>query len=67
MKTLVDGILTFLGMGGYAAFVWPALILTTVVLVTMLALSLQDLRRAEQALRRLEPAGRARSRRNRPT
>ena len=59
----MDGILTFLGMGGYAAFVWPALILTAVVLVTMLVLSLLDLRRAEQALRRLEPARRARPRR----
>ncbi len=61
----MDRILTFLGMGGYAAFVWPALILTTVVLVTMLLLSLQDLRRSEQALRQLEPAGRQRPRRNR--
>ncbi len=47
-------------MGGYAAYVWPALILTAVVLVAMLVLSLQDLRRAEQDLRRLAPAERRR-------
>ena len=55
----MDGILTFLGMGGYAAFVWPALSLTAVILVAMLVLSLHDLRRAEADLRRLEPADRS--------
>ncbi len=60
---MLDALRTFLGMGGYAAFVWPALILTAVVLVSMLVLSLQDLRRAERTLQGMEPADRPRRRR----
>ena len=51
---MLDPILSFLDMGGYAAFVWPALSLTAVVLIGMLVVSLQMLRRGERELRQLE-------------
>ena len=51
---MLDPILSFLDMGGYAAFVWTALSLTAVVLIGMLVVSLQMLRRGERELRQLE-------------
>ncbi|MFQ5953638.1 MAG: heme exporter protein CcmD [Kiloniellales bacterium] len=46
--------LEFLGMGGYAAFVWPAYILTAVVLIGLLVMSLRDARAREAALRSID-------------
>jgi len=45
---------SFLEMGGYAAYVWPAFGLTATVLVAFLIDSLRRLRAAERALARLE-------------
>jgi heme exporter protein D len=48
-------------MGGYAAYVWPALGLVAVVLIALLVVSLRQLRSAEADLARLEaPHRRAR-------
>jgi heme exporter protein D len=47
---MTDAIQTFLTMGGYAGFVWPAYALATIVLVGLLALSLRQLRKAEAEL-----------------
>jgi heme exporter protein D len=41
---------SFLAMGGYAAYVWPALGLTAVVLAGIAVASIARLRRAERAL-----------------
>lgn len=46
----MDEIGTFLKMGGYAAFVWPALGLTVVVLVGIAVASIGRMRAAERAL-----------------
>ena len=40
----------FLEMGGYAAYVWPALGLTVVILVAMAVASIGRMRAAERAL-----------------
>ena len=45
---------SFLEMGGYAAFVWPAFALTAVVLLGLLIDSLHRLRSGQRALARLE-------------
>jgi heme exporter protein D len=50
----MDGIVTFLEMGGYAAYVWPALGLTVLVLAGLLVASLKSVRRREAELARLE-------------
>ena len=47
---MTDAIATFLTMGGYAGFVWPAYALAAIVLVGLLALSLRQLRKAEAEL-----------------
>jgi heme exporter protein D len=60
MKAMLD----FLSMGGYAAYVWPALALTAVVLIGLLVASLRTLRARERQLALLED-GRARDARNR--
>ena len=44
----------FFAMGGYAAFVWPAYVVTVLVLVTAIMLSLQAHARARKAVRQLE-------------
>ena len=41
-------------MGGHAGFVWPALAITTIVLVGLLLTTLRQLRAGEAALRELE-------------
>ncbi|MGE4219493.1 MAG: heme exporter protein CcmD [Alphaproteobacteria bacterium] len=51
----------FLAMGGYAAFVWPAYGIATLVLVGMLAVSLRSLRRRERMLDALRAARRGHS------
>jgi heme exporter protein CcmD len=45
---------TFLQMGGYAAYVWPALGLTVAILVGMAATSIGRLRASERALKDAE-------------
>ena len=50
----MDGIVTFLEMGGYAAYVWPALGLTVLVLAGVLVASVKSARRHEAELARLE-------------
>jgi heme exporter protein D len=50
----MDGIVTFLDMGGYAAYVWPALGLTAAVLAGLLIASLKSARRREAELAQLE-------------
>ena len=61
----MEPVLSFLNMGGHAAFVWPALSLTAAVLVAMLVISVHTLRREERILRQLEDrrGGRANRRR----
>ena len=49
------GLMTsFLEMGGYGAFVWPAYGVTAVVLVVLALASLRSLRRSQAALDALE-------------
>ncbi len=50
----MDGLGKFLEMGGYAAYVWPALGLTVLVLAGLLVLSVKSVRRREAELARLE-------------
>jgi heme exporter protein D len=50
----MDGLATFLAMGGYAGYVWPAYGLTAIVLVAILVLSLGAARRAARRLAELE-------------
>ena len=50
----MDGLAKFLDMGGYAAYVWPALGLTVVVLAGLLIASVKSARRREAELAQLE-------------
>jgi heme exporter protein D len=45
----------FFAMGGYAGFIWPAYGIAALVLVGVLAVSLQQLRQARELLRRYDP------------
>ena len=56
----MDEVRTFLAMGGYAGFVWPAFAVTALVLAWLVIDSLQRLRRAEAGLAALESRGRRR-------
>jgi heme exporter protein D len=47
---MTNAITTYLAMGGYAPFVWPAYALAAIVLVGVLALSLRALRKTEAEL-----------------
>ena len=60
----MDELRTFLAMGGYAVYVWPAFAVTTLVLGWLVVDSLRRLRRAEAGLATLDSQGR-RSRRPR--
>jgi heme exporter protein D len=53
---MIDAIHTFLAMGGYAGFVWPAYALAAIVLVGLLVGSLRQLRKAEADLAALGPS-----------
>ena len=44
----------FFAMGGYAGFVWPAYIITAIVLIAAIAVSLQAHRNARRSVQRLE-------------
>jgi len=45
---------SFLAMGGYGAYVWPALGLVAMALVALLVASLRAVRTSEDELKRLE-------------
>ncbi|MFQ6018166.1 MAG: heme exporter protein CcmD [Kiloniellaceae bacterium] len=63
----MEQIQTFLAMGGYGAFVWPAFGLTALVMVWLLAATLRGLRARERALKELQvaaPAARPRGNRD---
>ena len=47
----------FLAMGGYAVFVWPAYVISVLVLGAAVVLSLQGHARARRSVRRLEEEG----------
>ena len=49
----MDAIQSFLHMGGYAAFVWPAYGATALVLAGLAAMSLGRMRASERALAEL--------------
>lgn len=53
----MENITTFLNMGGYAAFVWPALGLTAAILIAMAITSMRQLRANEAALHMAEQSG----------
>ena len=46
----------FMGMGGYAAFVWPSLAITALVMAAIWVMSRRALGRAEAELKSLEGA-----------
>jgi heme exporter protein D len=50
----MDRIETYLAMGGYAAYVWPALAVAAVVMIGQVVLTLRTLRRREAAQTELE-------------
>ncbi len=50
----MEGLSKFLAMGGYAAYVWPALLLTALVMIALLVASWRAARRGEAELKRLE-------------
>ncbi len=56
----MERVTTFLEMGGYAAFVWPALGLTAIVLVALVWISLRQVNAAEAELAKLDSPRRAR-------
>ena len=50
----MDQFRTFLDMGGYAAFVWPAYGLTAAIMVGFVVTSLRRLRRRQRRLAEME-------------
>lgn len=46
----MDQFQTFLAMGGYGGFVWPAFVLTALVMIWLWVTSLRRLRALERAL-----------------
>jgi len=52
----MEAIQSFLNMGGYAAFVWPAYGATALVLAGLAAMSLGRMRASERALAELRGA-----------
>lgn len=51
---MVQRVMDFLGMGGYALFVWPAYGLTFIVMAGVLVQSLRRYRRAQRELEKLQ-------------
>jgi len=47
---VTNTIQTFLAMGGYAGFVWPAYALAAILLVGLVVVSLRQLRKVEAEL-----------------
>jgi heme exporter protein D len=52
-RAMTDSIRTFLDMGGYAGFVWPAYALAAAVLLGLVLVSWRQLRKAEAELQAL--------------
>jgi heme exporter protein D len=52
----MEQVQTFLAMGGYGGFVWPAFVLTAVVLAGLLVTTLRRLRALQSDLLRLQTA-----------
>ena len=48
--TVTNTIQTFIAMGGYAGFVWPAYALAAILLVGLVVVSLRQLRKVEAEL-----------------
>lgn len=59
----MEEITAFFDMGGYAAFVWPSLGLTVVIMAGLLIATLRQLRRRQRRLAELEARGALRQRR----
>jgi heme exporter protein D len=59
----MDDVTAFFQMGGYAAFVWPALGLTVAIMAGLLIATLRQLRGRQRRLAELEAAGAQRRRR----
>jgi len=59
----MEKVQAFFHMGGYAAFVWPSLALTVVVMAGLLIATLRQLRWRQRRLAELEAAGAQRRRR----
>ncbi len=54
MLAAMDRIATFLAMGGYAAYVWPAFAVAAIVMAGLVANTLLTLRRRERELAGIE-------------
>ncbi len=50
----MEGAESFFAMGGYAAYVWPALLMTAGVMLALVVLSRRRLRENQRAVERLE-------------
>ena len=50
----MESLRSFLAMGGYAAYVWPAFLVAALVMAGQLATTLLSLRRREAAVAELE-------------
>lgn len=50
----MEQVRTFLAMGGYGGFVWPAFVLTAAVLIGLLVTTLRRLRALQNDLSRLQ-------------
>ncbi len=50
----MEAVRTFFSMGGYSAFVWPAYVLTAVVMIWLAAVTWTRLRATERALEALQ-------------
>ena len=51
----MEQVQTFLAMGGYGVFVWPAFALTAVILIGMLVTTVRRLHALQIELARLQP------------
>ena len=51
----MEQVQTFLAMGGYGVFVWPAFALTAVILIGMLVTTVRRLHALQGELARLQP------------
>ena len=51
----MDALISFLDMGGYAGFIWPAYAVAAAVLVGLWVISRRSLREAERTLDTLSP------------
>lgn len=56
MLIAMDRIATFLAMGGYAAYVWPAFAVAAIIMAGLVANTLRTLRRRERELAEIEGA-----------